>query len=364
MALSMRILQRTSRRILMQTIGALGLFLICFSAATSLQQARISRLLADRRGSNSSLVRTRVSCRDLPGADEVLVIMRTGSTELEARLPVQLSTTLQCFPNRLLFSDSAEVFEGQTIIDALEFVSPVFKETNSDFELYRKLRQFGRESLDSDELHGMPNETAPETWTGSDKNPGWKLDKWKFLPMVNRTFHEYPEMKWYVFTDADTYIIWPSLLDHLATLDHTKPYYSGVEVYIGSVGFAHGGSGFIVSQPAMRLVVEHFKTHQEELETFTDGHWAGDCVLGKAFTDAGVKLTGAWPMMQGDYPGIVPYIAPDGRPMPPLDARIWCNPAVSYHHMQSDMIKDLWHFEQKWLSNLEEVKILHSRNLA
>lgn len=314
---------------------------------------------ADRRGSDSTVVKPRIPCRDLPGADEVLVIMKTGSTELEARLPIQLSTTLRCFPNRMLFSDSAEVYQGQTIVDALESVSPALKDNNADFELYRRLRDHGRKSLSPDELHGMPNETTHETWTGHAENPGWKLDKWKNLPMVNRTLHEYPEMKWYVFIDADTYIVWSSLLDHLATLDHTKPYYSGVEVYIGTVGFAHGGSGFIVSQPAMRMVVQHFKAHQEEFEAFTDGHWAGDCVLGKAFTDAGVKLTSAWPIMQGDYPGIVPYIAPDGRPMPPLDARIWCNPTVSYHHMQADMIEDLWQFEQEWLATLKEVGAFH-----
>ncbi|KAK5137125.1 hypothetical protein LTR08_000630 [Meristemomyces frigidus] len=287
-------------------------------------------------------------------ADETLVIMKTGSTELGARLPVHFSTTLQCYPHRLLFSDSAEVLSGQTILDALESVSPALKETNPDFELYRRLRDQGRDLLASNELHGSPNETMHESGTGHGDNPGWKLDKWKFLPMVNRTFHEYPEMKWYIFIEADTYIVWPSLLEYLATLDSSSPVYSGVEVYIDTVGFAHGGSGFIVSRPAMRLVVDHFNAHQQELEAFTDGHWAGDCVLGKAFADAGVKLTGAWPIMQGDYPGIVPYVAPDGRPMPPLDARIWCNPTVSYHHMQPEMVQDLWDFEQEWLSQLQE----------
>lgn len=138
------------------------------------------------------IVEPRTSCQNLPGADEVLVIMKTGSTELEARLPVQLSTTLQCFPNLMLFSDSAEVFQGHTIIDALESVSPSSKNNNADFELYRRLRAHGRESLALDELHGMPNEATQESRTGNAENPGWKLDKWKNLPMVNRTLHEYP----------------------------------------------------------------------------------------------------------------------------------------------------------------------------
>lgn len=172
-------------------------------------------------------------------------------------------------------------------------------------------------------------------------------------------------MKWYVFIDADTYIIWSSLLDHLATLDHTKPFYSGSKVYIGSVGFAHGGSGYIVSRPAMRMVVEHFNAHKDELEAFIDGHWAGDCVLGKTFTDAGVELTAAWPIIQGEYPGMVPYLSPDSRPIPPFDTRIWCSLAVSYHHMQADMIEDFWQFEQEWLTNRNwnEVGDLHPNDI-
>ena len=27
---------------------------------------------------------------------------------------------------------------------------------------------------------------SPDAWTGHTENPGWKLDKWKFLPMVKR----------------------------------------------------------------------------------------------------------------------------------------------------------------------------------
>jgi hypothetical protein len=72
-------------------------------------------------------------------------------------------------------------------------------------------------------------------------------------------------------------------------------------------------------------------------------------VLGKAFSEAGVKLTDAWPVIQGDHPGIVPYFGPDGRPAPPVDKRIWCSDTVSYHHVQPDVIRDLWRFEQERL---------------
>lgn len=326
----------------------LFLLIFCYYSTTFLHQLYTERLKAGVPSLHLNTEDSHLPCWTLPGADSTLVILKTGSTELEAKLPVHLSTTLQCIPHSLLFSDAAEVFRGRTVLDALESVSPSLKDTNPDFELCRTLREHGRAALD--QKNGLTsNGTFEESWTGHQENPGWKIDKWKFLPMVNRTYHEYPNMKWYVFMEADTYISWPSLLSHLSGLDPSKPHYSGVQVYIDGVKFAHGGSGFIVSQSAMQLVVEHFRLHQGELEAYTDAHWAGDCVLGKAFADAGVKLQSAWPVMQGDYPGIVPYIKDDGRPMPPIDERIWCNLAVSWHHMEADMVEDLWQFEQELL---------------
>lgn len=297
-------------------------------------------------------------CKDLSGSNETLIVLKTGATEIDAKLPVHFNTTMQCYPNLLIFSDSAETMENHNIIDALESVSSDLKDNHPDFDLYRRLRDHGRQIFVSDEFPGKRKGILDETWTGHVENPGWKLDKWKFLPMVNRTFQEYPSMKWYVFIEADSYIIWASLLQHLATLDHEKPYYAGVTVFIDGVGFAHGGSGFIVSQPAMRLVTKHINSNQQQLDNFTDSHWAGDCVLGKTFTDAGVPLTDAWPIIQGDYPGIVPYIADDGRPMPPIDKRIWCSQAVSYHHVPPTMVDDFWRFEQDWLSKAAEVSFV------
>jgi hypothetical protein len=51
----------------------------------------------------------------------------------------------------------------------------------------------------------------------------------------------------------------------------------------------------------MKKVVDFYASHQG-IEKFTDGHWAGDCLLGKVFKDAGVPFVNSWPIFQGDYP--------------------------------------------------------------
>lgn len=113
---------------------------------------------------------TYLPCRRLPGVDETLVILRTGSTEMVNRLTVHFATSLQCVPNHLIFSDLDEQYHGEHILDALEDVSPAILENNPDFELHRRLRKGGRTSLDSSELAGSPDKFAIKT--GKADNPG------------------------------------------------------------------------------------------------------------------------------------------------------------------------------------------------
>lgn len=295
--------------------------------------------------SDHSASPSQFSCSHLPGTDETLIVIRTGSTELVNRLTVHLSTSLRCFPNHLIFSDLEEQFHGEHIIDALADVSLDIKENDPDFELYRRLRKDGRLSLDSSELTGSPEKFAIRT--GKAENPGWKLDEWKFLPMVDKTLYERPNMKWYVFMEADSFLLGSMLQQYLATLDSTEPVYAGKQMLIGDDLFAHGGSGFVVSQPALRTVVDYYTAHKAEIEEFTAGHWAGDCVLGKAFTDSGVPFTNAWPAFQVDYPGLVQYTRADARANDKT-SRLWCGTPISYHHMSAAMVEEMWNFEKNW----------------
>jgi hypothetical protein len=243
-------------------------------------------------------------CKHLPGANDTVVILKTGSTELQDKLPVHLTTTLRCYPNHLIVSDYAETYHGETVIDVLEDVDPIYKDSYEDFALYRKLQTSGgRASLTASELSGpasgpidilLDNPTTTNdssnnnnTKTGKPTNPGWRLDKWKFLPMLNQTLHHFPSKKWYVFVETDTYIFWSTLLAYLSALDPSKNYYIGGQAQILDVVFAHGGSGFALSGPALESAVKYYVERKRELEMLTSAHWAGDEVLGGVMRNSG-----------------------------------------------------------------------------
>lgn len=287
-------------------------------------------------------------CWGLQGSNDTVVILRTGSTELDDRFRIHLSTSILCFENYVIFSDMEEHYHGEHILDALSTVGEEIKSNHADFELYRRIQSQGRAALDPSELSGSPE--AFERMAGNAENPGWKLDKWKFMPMLNRTMLEYPDKKWYVFIEADSFLLWSMLMQFLSLLDYTKPHYIGSGSCMGDRLFTHGGSGFVASQPAMLLATQHYAANKAQIETLTDQQWAGDYVLGQSFNDAGVNTTDAWPHFQGDYPGLVAYAGPDGRYGTADLPREWCIPTISYHHMSSDMIESMWNFEQQWIS--------------
>jgi hypothetical protein len=247
---------------------------------------------------------------------------------------------------------------NHTIVDALEDVGPELKDNHDDFELYRRLQRDGRAALAPSELSTSSSHAT--SLSGNPTVPGWTLDKYKFLPMMRKTLELHPEMKWYLFVEADTYIFWTSLLAYAAALDPDAPHYIGGQNAVGDIDFAHGGTGFLVSRPALEMVVAEYVAHKSDWEVLTRDHWCGDCVLGKAFKDAGVPLTAAWPIWQGDKVGNMNYDRVDDG-----ERRQWCPPTVSYHHLSIPAIRDLWEFEQNWISDAGKVSAsfrLCSRN--
>jgi hypothetical protein len=281
-------------------------------------------------------------CKKLKGGEDVLVVMRTGATEIKDKLPAHLNTTFQCYNNHIIFSDYEETFQGHQVHDLLANVDDSVKNTHPDFSLWRRLRDHGRDSLDASELSGSISTESGAL--GKTENEGWRLDKWKFLPMAARTLALHPSQKWYVFVEPDTYLIWSNLLDWLHRLDPSEPLYYGSEAQIGADVFAHGGSAFVLSNPALRRVAKLYEENAADWHILTAAHWAGDCILGKALAESGTPLTWSWPMFQGGNPHTMDFreSKPDGR-------SLWCAPAISYHHLSPSEIHSMFSFEQNWL---------------
>ena len=112
-------------------------------------------------------------CGEVPGANNVMVLLKTGATELYQKLPIHFVTTFSCVPHFMIFSDLAQDIADYPVYDAIASVSKQFRDDHSDFELYRQLQKYRREGQDPSDLQGASS---------------WTLDKWKFLPMMHHAF--------------------------------------------------------------------------------------------------------------------------------------------------------------------------------
>ncbi|KAJ5886653.1 uncharacterized protein N7473_009327 [Penicillium subrubescens] len=288
-------------------------------------------------------------CPPLPGIEDVLVVMKTGVTEAKDKVPVHFQSTLRCVPHYVIYSDFEEEIEGVKIHDVLRSMDSDVTEQIPDFDIYNRLKKLGRKGLEQDDFADEANSAI-----GKPNNPGWKLDKWKFLPMAQEALRHQPNAKWFVFMEADTYISWPTLLAWLSHFDHNKPWYLGTETQIADVIFAHGGSGFMLSNPALQLATEEYAARRTELHQYTNEHWAGDCVLGKVLADAGVNLHFSWPILQNSNIGELDQFTTE------LYRHPWCYIAVAFHHLNAHQIEDLWKFEQKRWRDKNKRILLHS----
>ncbi|KAJ5812914.1 hypothetical protein N7447_009937 [Penicillium robsamsonii] len=294
-------------------------------------------------------------CPTETGMDDVLVVMKTGITESQHKVPVHLRTTLRCVPHKIIVSDFEEDIAGTRTHDVFLNVSDTLKQSNADFALYNRAREGGREALTQQDHAKVEN-----TPFGMTDNPGWKLDKWKFLPMIHTARREKPDAKWFVFLEADTYPIWPNVLGWLSHFNPEDRLYLGNQMQIGDSLFAHGGSGFVLSHAAIHAVADFHKLHIDEWDAITDQEWAGDCVLGMALDAAGVGLTWSWPQVttQSVWEQDMLHEAFGKTP--------WCYAPSTFHHMTPADVDRFWEFEQQWFADTNSSVLTHSdifRNL-
>ncbi|KAJ5894648.1 hypothetical protein N7495_006339 [Penicillium taxi] len=286
-------------------------------------------------------------CLPLPGMEDILVVLKTGITESQQKVPVHVRTTLRCVPHKLIVSDFEEDIDGIRTHD-------VFRNTSSsllempDFALYNRARAGGRAGLTQQDLNKVPNGPF-----GMVDSPGWKLDKWKFLPMIHEARRFRPQAKWYVFYEADTYPIWTNLLGWLAHFDPDQKLYLGNQMMIGDDLFAHGGSGIVISHAALHAVADWHMRNEEHWNGVTQDHWAGDCLLGMALSKTGIGLTWSAPhtnersVWEQDTLGET------------YGKNHWCVPPWTFHHMTPADVEFMWEFEQNWFYTGNHTLLLH-----
>ena len=179
------------------------------------------------------------ACANFPDTSNILVVMKTGASEAYSKVPTQIITNLRCIDDFLIFSDMKQEIAGYTIHDSLDTVLPEVQSSNGDFDLYFRQQRCPVDQANCNQHFDVASQ-------------GWALDKYKNIHIAEKTYKMRPDYDWYIFVDADSYVVWPTLVEWLKRINPMKPHYIGSVAMLGDFPFGHGGSGYLVSQGAMK----------------------------------------------------------------------------------------------------------------
>ncbi|KIW16057.1 hypothetical protein PV08_06108 [Exophiala spinifera] len=250
--------------------------------------------------------------------ERVQIILKTG-VALSSKNSAHLSSVTSCIHNLLVFSDVAQQVAGRDFIDILASLPAAYAK-HPDFTAYSTQR-----------------ETYQDTGKVPSSPDAWKLDRFKFLPMVNVAYEMRPGASWYVFLEADVYPFLDNLFRLLEQYNPQDMHYFGSAV-AGSHGrwFAYGGAGIVLSHGLMKKLVGDGTNLSEKYMEWMLEDCCGDAVLGYAILDkTGVLLEDLHPMFSGEYLEDVG-----------ISQELWCVPLISLHRMSEDSLTSLWRWER------------------
>lgn len=270
-------------------------------------------------------------CQNFPTdlLQEYQVVLKVSSDE-GAVTKAHLSTVTSCISNLIIVGDRDERLGDRQVLDILAELPKSYESNNLDFQAY----------VEKKKAH-IEGETVKEA------QRSFKLDRFKYLPMVDKAYTANPTAKWYVFLESDVYFFWDTLFRQLSQMDHRDPHYLGAP-HKGSDGrfFAYGGAGFVLSNGLMKKLIPPKTAGATEIprenrlahrfEAWVKEEQRGDAVLAYAIQNAtGVKLEALHPTFSSDQPRDV---------MTTHDR--WCVPLLSLHQLKPELMENLWKWER------------------
>ena len=270
-------------------------------------------------------------CQNFPVTllDEVQVVLKVASSEA-SETKAHLATVSSCIKNLLIVGDRDESFGERHVIDILAELPKSYETNNLDFQAY----------VEQKKAH-IEGETVRES------QRSFKVDRFKYLPMVDKAYISNPKAKWFVFLESDVYFFWDTLFRLLSQLDASEPHYLGAP-HKGSDGrfFAYGGAGIVLSQGLMKQLIPAKPAGSTEFprenrlslrfEDWVKEEQRGDAVLAYAILNAtGHKLEALYPTFASEKLKDVT-----------TTKERWCVPMLSLHQLKPEQMERLWKWER------------------
>ncbi|KAJ3134386.1 hypothetical protein HK100_003595 [Physocladia obscura] len=229
------------------------------------------------------------------------IALKTGNQTI-SRAELGIATFLKDYPHLVIVSDNEATLANRRVIDV------VSESPNSKRKSMSKARRKDPGTESTEEILLAGHQLDMQGWyvVNDQHSPRYKfslnflsraMDSHKFLPGLRVLFLTYPNSDWYLMIDDDAYVFLDSLIPYLNYWNSAKPLYlgspnqfsgcDGVKNFGDGPLFAHGGSGILISRPAIERMLKIVDSCVKKYQ----GCWAGDVRLGLCMRDAGIPLT-------------------------------------------------------------------------
>jgi hypothetical protein len=256
-------------------------------------------------------------------ADQLIVSVKTTTSNAWAELPPLLLFTDPAHYDSLLFMGDLRLSVGPfNVEDVLDRYAESFVQENPEMARYRKTLEFADSSVDFGEL----KERDPR----KEKAVLAKLDKYKMLRWVERTWLLRPERRWYILTEPDVHLVRPNLLSWLADYDPNEYHFFANRPPPGS------GHTIILSVAVMKAIMVDRSDLIPYYDNNLQGHKTAFEVLATVLSSTlNISPAMAWPGLSGYNPATAPY-----------GPGLWCEPVFTLSNMPMDLMNEMWRFER------------------
>jgi hypothetical protein len=269
----------------------------------------------------------------LVDSNHLIVTIVTAATEAYAKLaPALLHLDGAHHQQLLLMGDLHMEIGPFPVFDVLQKYPVKFRADSEELERYKRQLDFNRQRIPLTKLR----QSDPIR----EKEELAKLAKYKILKAMQSAWEYRPERDWYVFTDEETYVDRGNLLDWLSQFDpKAKHFFGNPSIPDTPDPFSAGGSSFILSGEAMRLLFEQRKAANKMWENWDPKvkqyATAHELVTRFLKTELSLDMQSTWPGASGFDPSSIPF-APG----------IWCEPVLMMHHVSAEMGSILFQLEK------------------
>ncbi|KAF2451296.1 glycosyltransferase family 31 protein [Karstenula rhodostoma CBS 690.94] len=253
--------------------------------------------------------------------EQIIVSVKTTTSNAWSELPPLLVLTDSAYHDSLLLMGDLRLTLGPfTVEDVLDRYTEDFVEDNPDMERYRKTLEFADDSVDFADLKEKDHR--------KEKDVLAKLDKYKMLRWVERTWLLRPERSWYVLVEPDVHLVRPNLLSWLRSYDPDEYHF-----------FANppAANTIVLSRAVMKAIMVDRPYLIPYYDNNIQGHKSAFEVLATVLSSTlNITSTPTRPELSDYNPATAPY-----------GPGLWCDHVISMSNVSTDLRNEMWRFERE-----------------